>query len=117
MVDALDILLKGTLEEIIPSADPQTRTFLVKVGLPGHEGLFPGMFGRLMIPVEKREVIVIPENSLVRIGQLEVVTVKEKTGWQQVFVRTGRKIGDHAVEVLSGLKGGELLALKGGRDA
>jgi len=115
-VDALDTVLEGTVEEIIPSADPQTRTFLVKVGLPGHEGLFPGMFGRLIVPVEKREVVVIPKNALTRIGQLEVVTVKENGKWQQIFVRTGRNIGNDALEILSGLKGGEMLALRGSHE-
>ncbi|MBW1801467.1 MAG: efflux RND transporter periplasmic adaptor subunit [Deltaproteobacteria bacterium] len=116
VVDALDIILKGTVEEIIPSADPQTRTFLVKVGLPRHEGLFPGMFGRLMVPVEKRKVVVVSKNAVRRIGQLEIVTVKENGQWQQIFVRTGKNIENDALEILSGLKGGEVLALRGSHE-
>ena len=51
-----------------------------------------------------------------RIGQLEIVTVRENDQWQQIFVRTGRNIGGDALEILSGLKGGEMLALRGSHE-
>ena len=69
-----------------------------------------------MVPVEKREVVVVPENAVTRIGQLETVTIKENGKWQQVFVRTGRVIGNDALEILSGLKGDEMLALRGAHE-
>jgi RND family efflux transporter MFP subunit len=115
-ITALDARLQGTVEEIVPSADPTTRTFLVKVGLPDREGLFPGMFGRLLVPVEKSEVIAVPRSAIRRIGQLEVVTVLSGNRWDQVFVKTGRDIDNDMVEILSGLNGGERLELKGDDD-
>jgi HlyD family secretion protein len=63
------------VEEVVPSVDPATRTILVKVGLPEQEDVFPGMFGRLLLPVREREVVLIPKKALRKIGQLEVVTV------------------------------------------
>jgi RND family efflux transporter MFP subunit len=117
VVTALDKTFEGVVEEVVPSADPLTRTFLVKVGLRGTEGLFPGMFGRLMVPIEEKRVVVVPESAVTRIGQLEVVRVKTQAGWQRIFVKTGKKLGDHRVEVLSGLRGDEILALEGETDA
>jgi HlyD family secretion protein len=98
------------VEEVEPSADPSTRTILVKVGLPEQGDIFPGMFGRLLLPVKEREAVLIPRKALRRIGQLEVVTVDLNGRWGQVFVTTGRVFGEK-IEILSGLKGNERVAL------
>jgi HlyD family secretion protein len=109
-IDALARFLTGTVEEVEPSADPSTRTILVKVGLPEQGDIFPGMFGRLLLPVKEREAVLIPRKALRRIGQLEVVTVDLNGRWGQVFVTTGRVFGEK-IEILSGLKGNERVAL------
>lgn len=111
-IPALGKRVKGRVEEIVPSADPMTRTFLVKVSLPPEEGLYSGMFGRLLVPVGKHKVVLAPRRSIIRVGQLEMVRLKTPKGWRRVYVTTGRRVGDK-VEVLSGLRGGELLALEG----
>ena len=116
VVNALGRSFAGTVEEVVPSADPATRTFLVKVGLPEDGDLLPGMFGRLLVPVKDEKVIVVPKKAIKRIGQLEVVTVETEGDWQRVFVKTGRVIGEK-VEVLSGLHGHEEVALGGEGDA
>ncbi|MCB2189364.1 MAG: efflux RND transporter periplasmic adaptor subunit [Deltaproteobacteria bacterium] len=108
---ALNREVVGTVEEIVPLADPQTRTFLVKAALNDPPpGLYPGMFGRLLVPVGQSEVILAPVAALVHIGQLEVVYVKTPQGWQRVHVTTGR-VRRGRVEILSGLAGGETVAL------
>ncbi len=112
-INPLDKILTATVEEIIPYADPQTRTFLVKAALPQEPFLYPGMFGKLLIPVREVQVILIPEGAIRQVGQLELVKVKEadKT-WVDRYIKTGKKIGNR-VEVLSGLDGNETLALWG----
>lgn len=105
--------LEGVVEEIEPLADPVTRTFMVKAGIPVEPGLYPGMFGRLYIPLDKTETVLIPENAVIRVGQLETVMMKSEHGWEQIFIRTGRSYED-LVEVLSGLSGGETIGLGGG---
>jgi HlyD family secretion protein len=115
-IDALDRFLTGTVEEVVPSADPMTRTILVKVGLPDQEDVFPGMFGRLLLPVKEREAVLIPKEALRRIGQLEVVTVAMNGRWERVFVTTGRVFGEK-IEVLSGLAGNETVAVGAEDDA
>jgi len=98
------------VEEIIPYADPQTRTFLVKAALPPINDLYPGMFGKLRIPVQTENVVVIPASALRKVGQLELVTVKEGEHWTRRYIKTGRRLGNQ-IEVLSGLKGDETVGL------
>jgi RND family efflux transporter MFP subunit len=98
----------ATVEEIVPYADPASRTFLVKATLPPVAHLFPGMFGRLRIPVGMQSIVTIPWPAVRRIGQLELVHVQTETGWQPRFIKTGLRMGD-AVEVLSGLDGSETI--------
>jgi HlyD family secretion protein len=112
VITAIKKSLSGPVSEIVPSADPATRSFLVKVGLPETKGLYPGMFGRLMVPVGKISVVWIPENALERVGQLEMVRVKSGEEWTRIYVSTGR-VFDSRVEVLSGLNGGEAVAVGG----
>ena len=85
-VPALGGGLKGRVEEIVPSADPQTRTFLVKVVINDAPGIYSGMFGRLLIPVGQSRVVLAPEQAITRVGQLELVTVLEKSGPRRVYV-------------------------------
>jgi RND family efflux transporter MFP subunit len=99
------------VEEVVPYADPQTRTFLVKAALPPLPGLYPGMYGKLLIPVKEQEVVLIPGEAIRRIGQLELVKVKDKDTWKQRFVKTGRAV-DSNIEILSGLEGGEIIGLE-----
>jgi len=99
------------VEEVVPYADPQTRTFLVKAALPHLPGLYPGMYGKLLIPVKEQEVVLIPVKAIRRIGQLELVKVKDKDTWKQRFVTTGQTL-DENIEILSGLDGGEIIGLE-----
>lgn len=112
VVKAVKKSLSGPVTEIVPAADPATRSFLVKVDLPETEGLYPGMFGRLLVPVGEISVVSVPENAVERVGQLEMVRVKSGEGWVRIYVTAGRAF-DSRVEVLSGLDGGEVVALKG----
>ena len=111
-IDSLDKTVKGVVEEVIPSADPMTRTFLVKVGLPKVIGAYPGMFCRLLVPSSTRRAVLIPAAALRRVGQLETVMVKEGQTWKALYIRTGQ-FHDGLIEVLSGLQGNETVALFG----
>ncbi|WP_457553985.1 efflux RND transporter periplasmic adaptor subunit [Desulfobacula sp.] len=96
------------IEEIVPYADPATRTFLVKASLPDTPGIYPGMFGRLLIPVKKEKTLLIPQKAVIQVGQLELVYVKKDNVWQSVYIKTGKKFGEK-IEVLAGLTGNETI--------
>jgi RND family efflux transporter MFP subunit len=110
-IDALQARLSGTVEEVAPTGDPSSRTFLVKVRLPAADGLYSGMFGRLYVPLEERRAVLVPRTALRRIGQLDVVRAEVDGRWTDLFVKSGRQIED-AVEILSGLSGNEKVAIR-----
>ncbi|MFH1740628.1 MAG: efflux RND transporter periplasmic adaptor subunit, partial [bacterium] len=88
-IDAINRQLTTVVEEIVPSAEPGSRTFLAKVKLAGNAGLYPGMFGRLLIPIGETEKIYIPEKAVTRVGQLDFVIVKTEKGPVRRYVRVG----------------------------
>lgn len=97
--------------EVVPSVDPASRAFEVRLGSLEGDGLMPGMFGRASIPEGRDRAVLVPETAVRRIGQLELVRVQPEGGdWQLRHVTTGRRFGDR-VEVLSGLDGGEHVAI------
>lgn len=112
-IDALDVAVPATVEEIVPAADPVSRTFTLKALLPQVDGLFPGMFARLMIPLGTEERIRIPANAVEHAGQLEFVYVRTTSGDERRFVRIGGLESDGTVVVRSGLAGGESVVVPG----
>jgi RND family efflux transporter MFP subunit len=115
-IPSLGRSVAGKVEEVAPTADPQTRGFLVKVGLEATPGLYAGMFGRLLVPLEMRSAVLVPRQAVRRVGQLEMVRVKGPSAWERVYVTTGREV-EGKIEILSGLKGGEVLSIGGGDDS
>jgi len=49
-IETIGKTVVSKIDEIVPYADPATRTFLIKASLPETPGIYPGMFGRLLIP-------------------------------------------------------------------
>ena len=82
---------------------------------PCPDGVYAGMFGRLLLPLGEEKVVVIPARAVRRVGQLDLVDVVLGDGARSAdtergstlrTVRLGRTLGDE-VEVLSGLRVGE----------
>jgi RND family efflux transporter MFP subunit len=137
-VEGLNKQCSGQISEIVPEANSASRSFQVKVTGPCPRGVYSGMFGRILIPLEKTTVLVIPPQAVRRVGQLELVTVVDDGKPEQRAIRTGRKIvldertagacelvegaassgegREEAVEVLSGLREGEQVILPGNAD-
>jgi RND family efflux transporter MFP subunit len=123
-VSALGKTCIGRVSEIVPEAEAASRTFSVKVTGPCPEGVYTGMFGRLLIPLDDEQVLVIPQAAVRRIGQLDVVDVvvpgpdeaQAEPRVQRRTVQLGRDFGAD-VEVLAGLQAGELVALGTGAAA
>ncbi len=111
-LSSLEQIVDAEIEALIPYADPRTRTFLIKAGLPDIAGLYPGMYGKLRIPHKEAAVVMAPRAAVDSVGQLELVRVKTREGWERRYVKTGDFYGDK-VEILSGLSGGETLKVKG----
>lgn len=110
-VEAANQTLKGTIQQIVPAADANSRSFLVKIPLNNSGHLISGMFGRIALPVSgKQETILIPTNALIQRGQLQGAYVAETRGSQSTavlrWVKTGQQ-RDGQVEIVSGLMTGD----------
>jgi RND family efflux transporter MFP subunit len=110
-IDAIDEQLTAVVDEIVPSADPGSRSFLVKVSLKESTGLYPGMFGRLIVPIGEIERIYIPLKAVARVGQLDFIIVKTEQGSVRRYVRLGEPAENGRIEVVSGLREGEQIIL------
>jgi len=110
VVPAADSTSTGTVAEIVPSADPLSRTFTVRVDFGPVATAHAGMFGRLRIPAGTREIVRVALAAVVRVGQLETVVVRDGERWERRLVTTGGTT-DGRVEVLSGLVGSETVGL------
>lgn len=111
-VDTLGRELTGSVAELSPSADPLSRTLLVKVELPATPELRAGMFGRLLVRAGDERVLLVPSSALLKRGQLEVVYVLEHGKAVLRLVRGGRTRGTDT-EILAGLDDGEVTVASG----
>ena len=110
-IDTLDQTLQGIVREIVPIADPATRTVQVKVSLSPAPELVSGLFGRLRVPKGQYQALVAPRSAVREVGQLYLVDVLDARGHpQRRFVTLGNP-HDSLVEVLSGLSQGEEVVL------
>ncbi|MFY9727158.1 MAG: efflux RND transporter periplasmic adaptor subunit [Bryobacteraceae bacterium] len=108
-VESLDRRLNARVSEIVPAVDAASRAYVVKIDLPGMENLRSGMFGRAWFPMGTRQALTIPPQALIERGQLQSVFVIEDGIAHTRLVTTGER-RPAAIEVLSGLSGGEKLA-------
>ncbi|HXP80988.1 MAG TPA: efflux RND transporter periplasmic adaptor subunit [Verrucomicrobiae bacterium] len=108
---------RGRVAQIVPAADPASRSFLVKIELPADARFRSGLFGRARFPRGARSALLIPGTTIVERGQLRGVFVVDANQIAQLrYVTLGKAFGEH-VEVLSGLQQGEkLVAAPGDRD-
>ena len=109
--------LAGTVVEIVPAADPASRTYLVKIGiaLPGgnQQIIRSGLYGKARFITGQTQAITIPRQALVERGQLISVFVVDQSGTARMrLVKTGKTYSDR-VEVLSGLQEGEQIVVDG----
>ena len=114
-IEGLNKQCSGTISEIVPEAQSVSRSFQVKVTGPCPVGIYSGMFGRILIPLQEEQVLVIPRQAVREVGQLELVEVVENGQMSRRTIRTGRTFDDD-VEVLSGLREGEQVVLAAASD-
>jgi RND family efflux transporter MFP subunit len=107
----------GRVAQIVPAADPASRSFMVKVELPADARLRSGLFGRARIARGQRQAILLPRSALLDRGQLQGVYVVGEDRVATLRYITLGKLSGEQVEVLSGLQGGErVVAAPGDRE-
>ncbi len=110
----------GRVGEIQPTADPATRSSLVKIDLPESlikkspgRILRSGLYGKARFAVGKKKIITIPHKAVFQRGQLVQVFVVDPSQTARLrLIKTGKVHGER-IEVLSGLGEGEKIIVEG----
>jgi RND family efflux transporter MFP subunit len=118
LLDAFDgAPLSGKVVQIVPAADPASRSFVVKVELPSNPKLRSGLYGRTEFLRGKKQAVLVPRSAVLQNGQLQNVYV---VGDDQTIALRYVTLGverTEGMEVLSGLGPGErVVSDAGGRD-
>ena len=106
--------ITGTITELSPAIDVNTRTYLAKVRFNNPKLLIrPGMFVRTEIKVnQKDDIIVIPKEVIISDQRgKRVFVVQENTAYERI-IETGLESEDQ-IEVIGGLELNERLVVKG----
>ncbi len=110
-LDSLGYDCHAKVSEIVPEAQAESRSFQVKVTGPCPPNVISGMFGRIFIPLDDEDLLIVPDSAVRRVGQLDEVDVVEGEAVARRAVQLGRAI-EEGREVLSGLKEGEKVILR-----
>ncbi|MGQ0502217.1 MAG: efflux RND transporter periplasmic adaptor subunit [Panacagrimonas sp.] len=106
-IDGLEAPLPGTIARVVPSADPVTRSQLVKIALPERPDLRPGMFGRARFSSADVPALVVGRAALLERGGLwGVFVVGADSVARFRWLRTGRE-DSGGVQIHAGLEAGE----------
>jgi membrane fusion protein, multidrug efflux system len=113
-VPSISVKQTSSIREVVPQREEKTRTITIKAPLAEAPSLAPGLYGTLTFHTRPSQVIVIPSTAVRTVGQLETVRVLEGGAIKVRHVKTGRKLADGMVEILSGLNAGEKVVISSG---
>ncbi len=113
IIDALQYEMPAKISEVVPAADPASRTFTAKVPV-SRQGMKSGMFGRGIVDAGNgRKGITVPGLALFERGGLTAVWAIDMENFARMrLVKPGKSTGDR-VEILSGLSVGDRVAVSG----
>lgn len=114
-VSSLNDDLEGTVSEIAPVIDPNSRTFRVKLDLAAWRGLRAGQFGRVAVPVREISALRAPASAVIQRGQLEIVFVAVGQRAELRLIKTGKRVGQE-IELISGINPGDRVVTEGAAD-
>jgi cobalt-zinc-cadmium efflux system membrane fusion protein len=99
--------MEGRVSEIAPIIDAGSRTYVVKIDLPGsRRELRSGIFGRASFEGAPQKALMIPSGAISHSGQLESVWVEEQETARLRLLTTGQNSNGQTT-ILSGLRAGD----------
>ena len=107
--------VEGVVRTIIPRADPQARTFPVKLSISDHGGrIAVGMLARVSLPVGDSQIsTVVPKDAVVTQGSQQVVyLLSEDDSVRRTPVQTGVGVGQW-LQVEGPLQSGDRVVILG----
>ena len=107
--------LIGTVREIDPIVDSESRLAIVKVNLPSGNNLQPGMFLEAAITTSQEPGKTVPIEALLPQTEDNAIAfiVRDNDTVEARSIKTGEIQSDEQIEVLTGLETGEYVVVKG----
>jgi len=104
----------GSIQKILPTADPKSRQFTARIQVLNKGGeLRPGMFARGSIEVDRRpNTVIIPKDAVITNGDGRAVYLVLGSRAKLQPIRTGFETREE-VEALSGVSAGDELVVVG----
>lgn len=109
--------VEGQISSLFPAADVQTRTSVIEAVLPNATGRFiPGDYVIVAIEVgEKRQALSVPEDAVITLDQQKAVWIAQNGKARLRYVTTGGT-SEQRVEIVQGLKEGDIVITRGQED-
>jgi RND family efflux transporter MFP subunit len=101
-IPSISLRTLAKIAEVQPSAEPASRSSLVRFPLPAAPGIRSGLFGRSAFSIGTVDTLAVPDRAVLRRGQLTSVFVISDGRARRRLITTGRQ-SEGDVEVLSGL--------------
>ncbi len=98
-----DLEFTGKVLRVHPTINPQTRTFDVEILIDNpSDRLRPGMFVRVILDIDKTEVLILPSIAILKMqgSNVRYLFVAENNKAKRIEVTTGKRFDDK-VEVIS----------------
>jgi RND family efflux transporter MFP subunit len=116
-LDVGDVEIQARVAQVFPIADPDRHTVTVKLDLPQGVPGGAGMYAEVMINdvnAQSRDLPVVPRAALVWRGSLPGIYVMNESNKRELrLVRVGDDVGSDGVAILSGLRAGERVVVRG----
>jgi RND family efflux transporter MFP subunit len=110
-----DSVFKGKLTRISPSSDVASRSFLVEglVENPDRR-LKPGFFAHAAVTTKvDPNALTVPQQAVTSFAGVSKVFVAENNVARERIVQTAGRVGSNEVEIVSGVRPGELVIISG----
>lgn len=110
-LDKQNTPMKGMVSHLVPSADPATHSYMVKISVEDTSQIRVGMFARIEFDMGHKQVIKIPVKAVTNQADIPgVYMIDDQDIAHFRMVRTGRTF-DESVEIISGLNAGDRIVL------
>ncbi len=104
--------ITGSLREISPQIDADTRLATVRIDVPNSSMVKPGMYAEGRINVGKSSVLALPSQAVISDDDRSIVFVLHNNNVESRTVTIGNRT-DNLVEIKSGLRLGEPVVVTG----
>lgn len=110
-IEAAGLTTTGSITQIVPSADPGTHSYLVKIALADHGQARTGMFARINFAIGHTSGILIPASAVINRADLNGVYIVDQNDIAHYrLVRLGRHFNNR-IEVVAGINPGDRLVV------